>query len=101
MPGQVEKTPSPAGTAEKKGLFSGVPAGLVVIPSNPGVQTPGCFSRRGGIPPGHSVFGCPKIEMRPFVQTEKTIATACLFDILAGHFAGNGGGKTALISALV
>jgi hypothetical protein len=39
--------------------------------------------------------------MRPFVQTEKTIATACSFDILGSHFAGNGGGKTALISALV
>jgi hypothetical protein len=71
---------SPAGTAEKKPVFakaatrqapfSGVPAGLVAIPSNPGVQTPGYFSRRDGIPSGHTVFGCPKIEMRPFVQIE-------------------------------
>jgi hypothetical protein len=82
MPGKVEKTPSPAGTAEKKGLFSGVPAGLVVTPSNPGVQTPGYFSRRGGIPPGHSVFGCPKIKMRP----SDPAAIAIIFVKPAGTF---------------
>jgi hypothetical protein len=101
MPGQVGKTSSPAGTAEKKRLFQASLRDWLRYRQTPAFKTPGCFSRRGGIPSGHSVFGCPKIEMRPFVQTEKTIATACLFDILAGHFAGNGGGKTALISALV
>src|ERR1039457_180613 len=43
--------------------FSAVPAGLIVISSNPGVETPGYFSRRGGIPAGHSVIGCPTIEL--------------------------------------
>jgi hypothetical protein len=55
------ENPSPAGTAEKNRLrqgcdavnvFSGVPAGLVVIPSYPGVQTPGYFQN---VPLGQSV----------------------------------------------
>ena len=58
MPGQVGKIPSPAGTAEKK-RFSGVPAGLVVIPSNPGVQTPGYFQN---VPLGHSVSVAQKLR---------------------------------------
>jgi hypothetical protein len=59
---RLEKRRVPQGRL-KKNAFSGVLAGLVTLPSNPGVQTPGYFSRRGGIPSGHSVFGCPKIEM--------------------------------------
>ena len=85
MPGQVGKIPSPAGTAERTRLrqgcdaanvFSGVPAGLVVIPSNPGVQTPGYFSRRGGIPLGHSVSVVQKLRCaRAETESQFSIAT--------------------------
>jgi hypothetical protein len=40
--------------------FSAVPAGLIVISSNPGVETPGYFQN---VPAGHSVIGCPTIEL--------------------------------------
>ena len=51
--------------AEKKRRFQPSLRDLMAIPSDPGVQTPGYFSRRGGIPAGRSFFGCPKIELRP------------------------------------
>jgi hypothetical protein len=41
---------------------------------------------------------CSKIEMC-FLPDKKTIAIARWFDILKSLFAGNGGGKTALIFA--
>jgi hypothetical protein len=43
----------------KRSVFSGVPAGLVVIPSNPGVQTPGYFQN---VPLGHSVSVVQKLR---------------------------------------
>src|ERR1035438_500836 len=50
---------SPPGTAEKKRRFQPSLRDGLPISSDPGVQTPGCFSRRGGIPAGRSVFSCP------------------------------------------
>jgi hypothetical protein len=78
MPGQVGKTSSSTGTVEKKRLFQASLRDWLRYRQTR-VQTPGYFSRRGGIPSGHSVFVYLKIEMRPFRRPKKLLPTrACL-----------------------
>ena len=76
----------------KRNVFSGVPAGLVTIPSNPGVQTPGYFSRRGGIPLGHSVSVVQKLRCARLPANRMFVLARCLRQCY--NFALSGGVTT-------
>jgi|ERR1017187_10299123 hypothetical protein len=101
MPGQVGKTSSPAGTAEKKRLFQASLRDWLRYRQTPAFKRRAIFPAETGSLRDTPFSVVQKLRCALSSRLKITIATACLFDILGSHFAGNGGGKTALISALV